>query len=231
MLGKFVWAYFNRSCGSFGCSCSGTTNNEGGCRGRAAAYAGNGGNGMNHCQYPLATPLLTSTEYAAHLLRECCGSNDNNTAMNEVGGDVVQQQQGQSSSCECSIPPLYLQWEGHSVTIVGVRKIADTQKFNLLIFCPQKAALHNYVKQMLTNELKQQQQQRNTSSGSSSSSTECSEKLASIIELPTTKLLEKDCQILLSTGRRIDDQERDLRRKCTKNVGYLDAVGSSPLSS
>lgn len=197
MLGNFVWAYFNRICGSFGCSCNGNTNIQGN---------------------PLASPILNSTEYASHLIREI--TNPYYCNGNAGGGG-----EGGVRRCGCSLPPLYLQWEGHSVTIVGVRKINNAQgqppSFNLIIFCPQKKQLCFHVKDMLTAELTR----RHSNGGElSMDSRMCEKSVNSIIELSTNKLQHKDCQILLSTAHIIDEAESSLRKSCSKNVGYLDAV-------
>lgn len=119
MLGKFVWAYFNRI-GSFGCSCN-----------QHDSVAGNS----------LATPIMDGSEYAAHLLKEISKQNNDNQEL----GQII---------CKCSLPPLYLQWNGHSVTIVGVKRIDNTTgelpSFNLVIFCPQKNGA--YIKNILARE-------------------------------------------------------------------------------
>jgi len=41
-------------------------------------------------------------------------------------------------SCPCPSLPLYLQWEGHSVTVVGVEMDASGDTKNLLVFDPIK---------------------------------------------------------------------------------------------
>ena len=42
------------------------------------------------------------------------------------------------SSCTCPVLPLYLQWEGHSVTIVGVEMNKDMAVSQLLVLDPMK---------------------------------------------------------------------------------------------
>jgi len=43
-----------------------------------------------------------------------------------------------NQSCTCPVPPLYLQWKGHSVTIIGVRELLDSS-YDLILFYPAKA--------------------------------------------------------------------------------------------
>lgn len=73
-----------------------------------------------------------------------------------------------SCSCGCQLP-LYLQWEGHSVTIIGVEETAKSS--NLLILNPSKSDT------VMGNAIRNQ-------------------KLAPF-RLPFTQLLKKDTQILL----------------------------------
>jgi hypothetical protein len=47
-------------------------------------------------------------------------------------------EQTDTRSCSCPVPPLYLQWKGHSVTVVGVRELPDGS-YDLILFDPAKA--------------------------------------------------------------------------------------------
>lgn len=240
LLGRFVWAYFNRVCHTpFGCSSchDGHDTMQGGGGGAAVAAAEK----EDQDSTPLASPILTSLEYADHILREITQSNNN------VNKGEEQQQQ----RCRCSIPPLYLQWEGHSVTVVGIKRIDCTstfhrcrsesssppQLFSLIIFCPQKNVAN--VKNALTKEF----HSRNIFAAGSRETTmvdsinnnmyksylsnplknKGNNNYNSILELPVTKLFQKDCQILLATGRTIDDVESKRRTVCSKEIGYLNA--------
>mmetsp|Transcript_13413 Transcript_13413/g.29131 ORF Transcript_13413/g.29131 Transcript_13413/m.29131 type:complete len:530 (+) Transcript_13413:81-1670(+) len=193
MIGKFVWAYFSRI-GAFGCPCD-----------HYDSAAGSS----------LATSSMSSSMYAAHLLKE----------ISKPKSDDVANFQGMGRMCKCSLPPLYLQWNGHSVTIVGVKRINNTTgnlpSFNLVIFCPQKNG--SYIKGILAREFNIR---HNTDERPREQ--EQSEKFVnSVIELPVTKLQGKDCQILLSTARIIDQAESNHRKSCTNNIGFLNADAST----
>ena len=47
-------------------------------------------------------------------------------------------EQTDARSCLCPVPPLYLQWKGHSVTVVGIRELPDGS-YDLILFDPAKA--------------------------------------------------------------------------------------------
>jgi hypothetical protein len=124
-----------------------------------------------------------------------------------VGGD-----ESSELRCKCAIPPLYLQWEGHSITVIGIRKISNGNgqppSFNLIVFDPQKKQLGD-VKNILSSR---------------SGLTDTSKKFVNTqIEVPASKIHCKDTQIILSTTRIIDTAERNRRKYCAKNIGYLDA--------
>ena len=187
MLGRFVWAYFDRLCGSFGCSCSGHI-----------SFDGNDS---------LASPILNAFEYTSHLLREIS---------NPYFDSTVGEDESSELRCKCAIPPLYLQWEGHSITVVGIRKISNGNgqppSFNLIVFDPQKKKLGD-VKHILAAEL-----------SSRSGLTDTSKKFVNTqIHVPASKFYFKDTQIILSTARIIDKAESNRRKYCAKNIGYLDA--------
>jgi len=166
-------------------------------------------NGNDSRRNPLASPILHSPEYAANLLREISSSS------------TVRGRDDSTPQCKCSLPPLYLQWEGHSVTVVGIRKNTSANEqspsFNLIIFCPQKQQLLA-LKNMLSELTRRDPADISLGSGHS-------EKFVkSVIELPVSKLQHKDCQILLSTAWTINEAESHRRKSCTKNIGFLDAM-------
>ncbi|KAL3757811.1 hypothetical protein ACHAWU_008926 [Discostella pseudostelligera] len=231
LLGRFAWAYFNRVCHTFGCSCCQSSSGH-----RKSRLDGAGSGGVEGDPPPLASPILTSLEYADHLLREV-------TKPNNVVVDDFHQPQHR---CQCSIPPLYLQWEGHSVTVVGIKRMkcdnivhghrttssssSSPESFSLIIFCPQKNVAN--VKSALTKEFHSnnavaaavyksdvtiESKKGNTTNNSNNS----------ILELPVTTLLHKDCQILLTTGRTIDEAESKRRTVCSNKVGFLNAVATA----
>lgn len=83
--------------------------------------------------------------------------------------------------CLCSVPPLYLQWEGHSVTVVGVRDQLDGS-YDLILFDPARAggALRLGLDEVLENP--------------------CISLPATLIK-NTNTLLSIDVQILMSSFR------------------------------
>jgi len=102
------------------------------------------------------------------------------------------------SRCNCSLPPLYLQWQGHSVTIVGVRKNTlpgGLANFTLLSFCPQKLAKPGEMKSMLRERLNGGQ---------------IVNAFKDTIEIPPTdlwgKVSQKECRVVLSTVRVISER-------------------------
>jgi len=242
MVGNFVWAYFSRKCGSFGCSSCDNHHDE---------YSNDSSSSCRDDDMyppPLASPILHSYEYASHLLRGISSEPATSSCVEE---ETTTSLRG-GTRCTCSLPPLYLQWEGHSVTIVGVRKNLNANNnnnnnngqqpppssYNLITFCPQKQQLPALKNKLLT-ELTRRENSNNSNNDPAGASNKnnhivphnnndpSSKKFAkSVIELPASKLQNKDCQILLSTGRIIDEEESHRRKNCTKNVGFIDAVAA-----
>jgi len=145
---------------------------------------------------------LTSYQYAKDLIQ----------AANQIrgsGSDI-----NPYLLCNCSLLPLYLQWLGHSVTIVGIRRerlITSNGipgiRYHLIVFDPQRAG--EMLLSKLTNELNKSTSQRH-------------QNCISFVELSTEKLLTKDTQILLSTTRIMKEHERE---HCKERVGCI-SVGS-----
>lgn len=116
------------------------------------------------------------------------------------------------TSCSCTLCPLYLQWSGHSVTIVGIRREriitsnsgTPSMRYHLIVFDPQKKGeiLRNKLTGELNKKLGHNRQQN----------------CLNFMELSTEKLLSKDTQILLSTARAITDQERE---RCKERVSCI----------
>lgn len=84
--------------------------------------------------------------------------------------------------------PVYLQWEGHSVTIVGVVKNENT--FNLIVFDPLKK--WNWSTRKIDD--------------------------LSVLELSTTEIIQKDLQIILFGEKRITEIERRERLSIKNHV-------------
>ena len=96
-----------------------------------------------------------------------------------------------------SLLPVYLQWEGHSVTVVGIEFLGDGTELessssalsaNFLVLDPLKKS------QTLQSDLMDQQQQR----------------LPPSVKLPWSQISSKDLQIIVCTGRSMAYSERQL---------------------
>lgn len=90
------------------------------------------------------------------------------------------------SDCRCPLLPLYLQWEGHSVTIVGI-ETKPGEEAQLLVFDPLKE-------------------------GSRLRETLAREKTLKVLRLPFKRLLETDIQIVLPSMRGLSTGEQNARR-------------------
>ena len=233
LLGKFVWAYFNRICGSVGCTCCFNSSSS----------KGDDDNDNNFLieknrknPPPLASPSVLASEYADNLLNEM-GKSDFDTGVGRGGEEPSYP----TSRCKCSLPPLYLQWDGHSVTVIGVKRVIGINNSNgqqgpppsytLIIFCPQKKL--GTIKCQLAKELHSRKTTNNGNSGSSAAAAATTTttqpysfgtRIESLIELPADKLLHKDCQLLLSTAKVIDENESNRRKSCIQNIGFLNAT-------
>eukprot|EP00542_Grammatophora_oceanica_P013778 CAMPEP_0194026596 /NCGR_PEP_ID=MMETSP0009_2-20130614/904_1 /TAXON_ID=210454 /ORGANISM="Grammatophora oceanica, Strain CCMP 410" /LENGTH=155 /DNA_ID=CAMNT_0038665383 /DNA_START=192 /DNA_END=655 /DNA_ORIENTATION=- len=99
----------------------------------------------------------------------------------------------QTPRCQCPTPPLYLQWKGHSVTIVGIQKLAGEDEYDLILFDPARSGA--MLEQSLTSSLE----------GRIGLA-----KAFQHIKKSSRDLLQRDCQIILSTDRKgLTRDERD----------------------
>ena len=160
---------------------------------------------------PIVVPSLSSFEYGCRLF--------NTRPVN--GGDSTLR-----SSCTCALPSLYLQWEGHSITVAGIRKIKSTDgsppSFNLIVLDPHqrgaltKAHLEKGIDSMSTLE--------SVLTGMKSKKIK--------FELSVNELVTKrdNIQLMLSTAAILDASERGKRRKCRSGVHCITASTTYPLS-
>ena len=88
--------------------------------------------------------------------------------------------------CKCPLLPLYLQWEGHSVTIIGIEpgKENDAQ---LIIFDPITVGAK--IKAAISQD-----------------------RSLEVLRLPCKRLIDKDVQLILCTLRSLSASEKDSRR-------------------
>jgi hypothetical protein len=210
LLGKFVWAYFGRMCGC--CSCGGTGQRD-------------------DVDVDDVFPVMSNcSEHATDLIRVITRPNFDSLPFAGSSGRKRRRRR-----CNCSLPPLYLQWEGHSVTVVGIRKTDENPgsgkppSFALVIFCPQrnvadtKGALAREFASLISDDAHYSANDTTARSITPSVGGK-GRAMPSVIELHANKLLQKDCQILLSTARVIDKGESHRRKFCSSNLGFVNAV-------
>lgn len=110
-------------------------------------------------------------------------------------------QTGNATLCACPVLPLYLQWEGHSVTIVGVETEGRGELIikNLLVFDPSASG------SMLKTSLMMQNLQP--------------------LRFPLSKLKGKDCQIVMVSLEPLTPSEQEqLKRRVRSVTAASDAV-------
>jgi hypothetical protein len=106
------------------------------------------------------------------------------------------------SACDCPLLPLYLQWEGHSVSIVGIETVLPSNDLHFLVFDPLK-------------------------NGTSLKTTLSSNKTLAPLRLSCKKLLGKDAQLILCSTRSLSPSEKSARRRSPPAVTAAeDAVDS-----
>ena len=128
-----------------------------------------------------------------------CSSNDSFDIANEIIQTLKSKQGKQQNVCTgdkttsitttATTVPLYLQWEGHSILVIGIEKdVSSTAstRFNLLAFDPNKSG----------SKLKQQLLKNKAS-------------LLSKIRFPISKIEHKDVQFILCTKQSLPDVTRD----------------------
>mmetsp|Transcript_24929 Transcript_24929/g.37179 ORF Transcript_24929/g.37179 Transcript_24929/m.37179 type:complete len:544 (-) Transcript_24929:188-1819(-) len=214
LLGKFVWSYFTRKVGRdacFFCSCSKSSHDA--CH--------------NDDDSESSFLMWSSVAQATELLRIAEVSHGNNNIEEDC------------YYCQCPLLPLYLQWEGHSVTIVGIKNATSppgsssddstaTPQFSLLVFDPLKEG--SILKEKISSTLSQRQllcreeNEKNSSSGCSMDSKIMMEKDEASIAamyLPVSKLINEDCQIVMCSARPLSISER---RKCRGRANAVTAA-------
>jgi hypothetical protein len=136
------------------------------------------------------THNCSNSNMSSQAIAERLLASNNNVAADGAAGGVV--------SCSCSILPLYLQWEGHSVTIMGVERQmngasssdssgSEVDKINLLVLDP----IQDGTKLELA----------------------LSRSNLAPARLPCKRLQTKDCQIVLCTSRPLSIYEMQERQQ------------------
>jgi Peptidase family C78 len=152
------------------------------------AYFGKGVTGIQGCSFcqqqrqQEAVAVAVGSKYCVHgLLQHAAAA----AAANDVGLLL----QLLPAECTCPILPLYLQWEGHSVTIVGITDDGN----NLLVLDPMKSAI------TLQQEL-------------------ATAPFLEPLQLPIHRLQNKDTQIILCTLSPLSNAARNHIRECGGSV-------------
>lgn len=101
--------------------------------------------------------------------------------------DKVKSIDSSHTGCGCSRLPLYLQWEGHSVTVVGVEHSPSGKPLNLLIMDPSKKG-EDACSMLRTGNLKS-------------------------ARLSLSKLHTKDCQVILPSRHVVSVAEQEKWKK------------------
>ena len=116
-------------------------------------------------------------------------------------------------TCNCPLLPLYLQWSGHSVTIVGIRRVRyitgdgeTSTRYLFIVFDPQKNG--EMLRDKLIGEI-------------NSGLNNTQPNGLHFMELSSETLLRKDTQIIVSNGRVINDWERE---QCKERVRCVSVV-------
>jgi Peptidase family C78 len=157
------------------------------------AYFGKGVTGLQGCsfcqqqqqqQQQEAVAVAVGSKYCVHGLLQHAAA-----AAAAAAKDVGLLLPLLPAECTCPILPLYLQWEGHSVTIVGITDDGN----NLLVLDPMKSAI------TLQQEL-------------------ATAPFLEPLQLPICRLRNKDTQIILCTLSPLSNAARNQIRECGGSV-------------
>jgi len=161
---------------------------------------------------PVVVPSLSSFDYGCRLF---------NTRPVNNGDSSLR------SSCTCAMPSMYLQWEGHSITVVGIRKIKSTDgssppSFNLIVFDPHQRGAQ--IKANLENGVANKSSLGSVLTGMKANKIN--------FELSVDELVKKreNIQLLLSTAATLEESERVSRKKCQSGIHCITASTTYPLS-
>jgi Peptidase family C78 len=171
-----------------------------------------------HCSHIVPTcPYYGTDETAASI----SGTSSSSTATTsrtiartilqhiERGGHGLQDREVVIPACACPVVPLYLQWKGHSVSIIGVEwcttnttditynyKVSSTVVTNLLILDP-KSNGENIIQTLQRHARCIQKPQHHTQPRQKETKYIPQQQFPSSIRLPMSKVLYQDCQIVL----------------------------------
>ena len=160
---------------------------------------------------PIASPSISSFEYGCRLF---------NTRPIKSGSSLLR------SACTCAMPTLYLQWEGHSITVAGIRRIKRSDgsppMFNLIVLDPHENGA--ITKKHLKNGIGIESNLESVVNGMRANKIK--------FELPVDELVNKrdSIQVLMSTAAILSETERKRRTKCQPGVNCITASTTYPLS-
>jgi hypothetical protein len=95
----------------------------------------------------------------------------------------------ESKMCTCPSFPLYLQWEGHSVSVIGIRKIEGDTDYELLVLDPAKDG--NAIHRLLSRAFE----------------LDATVDALKPLIMGLKDIADKDCQVVMATKRPIVDTE------------------------
>mmetsp|Transcript_31805 Transcript_31805/g.48059 ORF Transcript_31805/g.48059 Transcript_31805/m.48059 type:complete len:395 (+) Transcript_31805:265-1449(+) len=150
---------------------------------------------------------------AAERLLECA---KNLAKKDDADGDTV---------CMCPLVPLYLQWEGHSVSVIGIRKLSlEDVQYQLIVLDPAKdgGKIHR------------------TLSGAFDLRTTLDAIVPLVFDM--RQIAEKDCQIVMATKRPLTKEKiNDFRERVNavtaerqtviKHLGIVEGTASTPTAN
>ena len=213
LLGRFVWEYFNfrRGIGtgagigigigtSAGTS-AGTSRND--CMNTACYFCSRS---TSFTSMGLVVELMQLAEESVDIHEhEKEAEKDYNNGAGAGAGKPG------AEACDHPVLPLYLQWEGHSVTIVGIEKNNGDEYYNLLVLDPMKK----------WKDASSSSASASSSAASSSNGFEWTDMDS--LRLSTKTTMKKDCQLVVFSLEALSEQEREEIR-CDENSNVVTAA-------
>lgn len=188
------------------------------------------------CAASLPTSTSKSMTHASHIFKHLYHDQD---------ALVISNHHPSNLPCRFPLPPLYLQWEGHSVTIVGI-EVPDSSgatgwecpaSFNLLVFDPMKKG--DNLKNALSTATSLQPNNKTSSLPISThtkkndvfshskqqqncdASVDNKRGALAAMRLPVEKLMRKDCQIVCTSFSPLTKEQQ---QRCRERKNFLTAA-------
>ncbi|CAJ1904998.1 unnamed protein product [Cylindrotheca closterium] len=173
LLPIFVKSYFAKALGKEDCPCccgAGDRGGGGSIKGSTAIQSGDAGKNITLDSAAMANKLLQFAEASLSI----------------------------EETCDCPVLPLYLQWEGHAVTIVGYHEQND----RFLVFDPRKKAPRNSSQQQQIQPPKH---------------------LWSTFQLDPEYLRNRDTQVIIASYQSLSPTKKESRRQQLEVVTAAEA--------